>query len=438
MSRFFEASKCLPVVCSNRNVFEVAGHIKAAPCLTFLGQLLKNRLERVIRKELHASLSSCLEVYVPPIQSIKNYEISGRFSEFKDNLIGISDSHPNTHPSDKQILAPTSEESFVLLKKRLDIYGQKMPCVFYQFSEKFRREQRANNQFMRSNVFHMKEMYSFHESEACAKEHYYQVEKIYTSIFKIIFGQETPIYAVEDKESLSKRVGKSTEFHLQNVLGEDRIFHCSNCRASAKANHWKVGFETENSENFLCKSCGAENERTSLRRTSEIGHIFSFTKDFCRMIHEWKKAPKTKMDKPWLLNSYGIGVSRIISILGRNFDKFTQSIAPFDYALLSSKDYGTPECEISREMCRNFWKLLKNSPKISKLHIDLIFQDSTDRSIGFKVRDLKTIGVKNFMVFNRKIAMPDSELKNHIEFICDDKSSYMTVDEAEKYLENLC
>ena len=116
-------------------------------------------------------------------------------------------------------LAPTAEECAILFgANRLSSY-KNLPAIYYQISEKFRKEIRTRGYLFRPRTFVMMDAYSFDTSEKNMKETFNKMHDVYLNIFNRIGINIIPV--VSDGGTMGGKV--SEEFQAITKLGEDLI-----------------------------------------------------------------------------------------------------------------------------------------------------------------------------------------------------------------------
>ena len=116
-----------------------AGYIRrAAPggfTMLPLGWIVQRNIERVVRAGME--LAGSQEVHFPALLPREPYEVSGRWTEYGDNIFRLKDRRGNDF-----LLAPTHEEMFTLLVKDLYSSYRDLPLSLFQIQAKFRDEAR--------------------------------------------------------------------------------------------------------------------------------------------------------------------------------------------------------------------------------------------------------------------------------------------------------
>ncbi len=175
---------------------------------------IERNIENIIIEELDKA--DCIQVEFPKLQPKKIWEQSKRWNIYtKDNDIMFTlDNNLGEYG-----LAPTAEECAILFgANRLSSY-KNLPAIYYQISEKFRKEIRTRGYLFRPRTFVMMDAYSFDTSEKNMKETFNKMHDVYLNIFNRIGINIIPV--VSDGGTMGGKV--SEEFQAITKLGEDLI-----------------------------------------------------------------------------------------------------------------------------------------------------------------------------------------------------------------------
>ncbi len=183
-----------------------------------LGLKVLRKVENIIREEMNRI--GGLETFLPSIQPAELWQESGRWDFYGKELLRIKDRH------DREFCyGPTHEEVITdLVRKEIKSYKQ-LPLMFYQIQTKFRDEVRPRFGIMRGREFMMKDAYSFHTDENCAKETYEKTKVAYSNVFKRC-GLD---FRMVEADSGTIGGNFSHEFSVLAESGEDAIGYCENC-----------------------------------------------------------------------------------------------------------------------------------------------------------------------------------------------------------------
>jgi prolyl-tRNA synthetase len=187
-----------------------------------LGKLVLDRVAEVVRAEMVAA--GAQEVHFPALLPREPYEISGRWLEYGDDILTLSDRR-----GAEFLLAPTHEEMFALLVRDTVSSYRDLPLVLFQLQTKFRDESRPRAGLLRGREFLMKDAYSFDLDDTGLRAAYDRMRAAYQRIFDR-FDLDYTIVA-----ALSGAMGGSgsEEFLAASPVGEDTFVGCTVCHYAA-------------------------------------------------------------------------------------------------------------------------------------------------------------------------------------------------------------
>ncbi|MFI5495432.1 proline--tRNA ligase [Actinoplanes sp. NPDC051859] len=187
-----------------------------------LGKLVLDRVTQVIREEMAAIDGQ--EVAFPALLPREAYDVSGRWTEYGDDIFTLKDRRGADH-----LLAPTHEEMFALLVQDMTSSYRDFPLILFQVQTKFRDEARPRAGLLRGREFLMKDAYSFDLSDQGLIDAYAQHRGAYQRIFQRL-GLEHSIVS-----AMSGAMGGSAseEFLAVADVGEDTFVGCTRCDYAA-------------------------------------------------------------------------------------------------------------------------------------------------------------------------------------------------------------
>ncbi|HYP44342.1 MAG TPA: proline--tRNA ligase [Propionibacteriaceae bacterium] len=157
-----------------------AGYVRrAAPGIYSwlpLGYRVLRNVERIVRQEMDAM--GAQEVHIPALLPREPYELTGRWSEYGQNLFRLQDRKGGDY-----LLGPTHEEMFALLVKDLYSSYKDLPLSLYQIQTKYRDEARPRAGLLRGREFVMKDSYSFDLDDEGLQKSYDLHRDAYVKIF---------------------------------------------------------------------------------------------------------------------------------------------------------------------------------------------------------------------------------------------------------------
>ncbi len=208
----------------NATLLEKAGFIDKtmAGVYTFLplGLRVLTKIEDIIRSEMD-KISS--EVFMPSIAPKELWEQTQRLLTIDVLMKTVpANEFAKEKNAAEYVLNSTHEEIITPIAKKFYSSYKDFPFAVYQIQTKFRNEPRAKSGLMRTREFRMKDLYSFHSSEADLKKYYEIVKQSYWNIFKRLgLGKETLLVLASGGDFTEDY---SHEFQTRCETGEDIIF----------------------------------------------------------------------------------------------------------------------------------------------------------------------------------------------------------------------
>ena len=342
-----------------------------------LGIRVIENIKNIIREELNKI--DCQEILMSALQNPEPWEKTGRFSDqevdiwFKTKLAAGGELG----------LAPTHEEPVTNLLKTYVKSYKDLPLYVYQFQTKFRNELRAKSGIMRGREFLMKDLYSFHTSEADLDEFYAKVEAAYDRIFERLGLGD---YTHETFASGGIFSKYSHEYQTILPVGEDTIYFNSDK---------SLVFNEEVFSDEVLSEFGAKKDDFEETRAAEVGNIFKLKFKYTEPLG-LNYVNENNETKTVYMGCYGIGVSRVMGVIAEKFADekglvWPVSVAPFKYYLVAIGENAT-----------------KIAEETYALHSDeILFDDRTARP-GEKFADSDLIGLPYRIVISDKTLAEDS------------------------------
>jgi len=187
-----------------------------------LGKLVLDRVTRVVREEMAAAGGQ--EISFPALLPREPYEISGRWTEYGDDIFTLTDRRDAEY-----LLAPTHEEMVTLLVQDMTSSYRDFPLLLFQVQSKFRDEARPRAGLLRGREFLMKDAYSFDLDEAGLAAAYATMRDAYRRIFARLGLDHTIVAAMSGAMGGSA----SEEFLATAEVGEDTFAGCTDCDYAA-------------------------------------------------------------------------------------------------------------------------------------------------------------------------------------------------------------
>ena len=187
-----------------------------------LGWRVLRKVEAIVRDEMDSM--GAQEVHFPALLPRDIYELTGRWTEYGDNLFRLKD-----RKGAEYLLGPTHEEMFTLLVKDLYSSYKDLPVSLYQIQTKYRDEARPRAGLLRGREFLMKDSYSFDIDDAGLTKSYNDHRDAYERIFTRL---KLP-YVIVKAMSGAMGGSMSEEFLSPIDVGEDTFVRCTKCDYSA-------------------------------------------------------------------------------------------------------------------------------------------------------------------------------------------------------------
>ncbi|KAL8272371.1 hypothetical protein Esti_003661 [Eimeria stiedai] len=283
-------------------------------CVLPLGVRVMKKIEAICHEELE--MAGATPLSLPNVMPLKWISGSKRLTSFGSSLYRLHDRRGR-----ELFLPPTSEEAAAWLAATNIRSHRDLPLVFYQIGQKFRDELRPRAGCLRAREFVMLEAYSFHQNAACREVSYYVMDKCFRRILARVGA--APVHRVEaDPGTMGGRC--SHEYHVPSLLGEDVTLQGPAARGAENSDRAP--------EVALGQACGP------MGRSLEVGHCFQLPATYCEAAKA-RFADSSGAVKVPLMNSYGLGVSRLFGHLALAHQdakglRFPQQVAPFSVAVL--------------------------------------------------------------------------------------------------------
>jgi prolyl-tRNA synthetase len=187
-----------------------------------LGWMVYRNVENVVREEMDRA--GFQEVHFPALLPREPYELSGRWTDYGDNVFRVVD-----RKGADFMLAPTHEELFTLTVKDLYSSYKDLPLHIYQIQTKYRDEARPRAGLLRTREFVMKDSYSFDIDDEGLQRSYEQHRQAYQRTFDRL---GLP-YVIVSAMSGAMGGSASEEFLAPLDAGEDTYVRCTRCDYAA-------------------------------------------------------------------------------------------------------------------------------------------------------------------------------------------------------------
>ena len=142
-----------------------------------LGFKVMKKIEKIVREEQNSI--GAQEMLMPTIQSSEIWKESGRYDDYGEEMLRITDRQGR-----QMLYGPTNEEPITdVFRSSVKIY-KSLPQILYHIQWKFRDEIRPRRSgVMRCKEFYMKDAYSFDLTDDEAKKSYNKMFFSYLKTF---------------------------------------------------------------------------------------------------------------------------------------------------------------------------------------------------------------------------------------------------------------
>lgn len=350
-----------------------------------LGLRVLNKIQNIVRQEINAIGGQ--EILMPALSPKESWLATNRWEGFDVlfKMEGAGDKEYALNPTHEEIVTP-------LAKKFIKSYKD-LPFAVYQIQDKFRNELRAKSGILRGREFNMKDLYSFHTSEADMEAYYDRALEAYKKIFL-----RCGINAIPTEASGGTFSKVSHEFQMPTESGEDTIF--VNSRGDYAWNREVVPEMKDGDE--APDGSGPVKEM----RAIEVGNIFKLKTKFTDAF-DVKYVDEHGDQQPVLMGCYGIGPSRVMgSIVEASHDDrgmiWPKSVAPFQVHLISLK---SKDDAIQATIDAASEKLYAD---LNRAGVEVLWDDRRDLSPGEKFADADLYGLPLRLVISEKTLKDNS------------------------------
>lgn len=340
-----------------------------------LGWRVLKKIEQIIREEMDGVGGQ--ELQLPALQPRELWEASGRWKTLGQDVMYQFQDHSGHDVG----LGMTHEEVIADIAKRHVSSYRDLPFAVYQIQDKFRDEPRAKSGVLRGREFGMKDLYSFHATEADLDHYYEAVKQAYLRVFSRL--GLTALVVEASGGAFSKNF--SHEFQVISDAGEDRILVCD-------GGEWAQNTEIA-TPTTTCQNGHPVQEKKSI----EVGNIFKLGIKFSEAAKLMFTDDAGK-EQAVIMACYGIGPTRLLGTLVEVFHDeqgmmWPADVAPYQVHLLT--------LEVKEGEVRTAADDVYN--KLTKQGIEVLY-DERDVTPGVKFKDSDLLGIPWRVVIGKKTA----------------------------------
>ncbi len=395
MSRYF-----LPVLKENPSEASIVSHrlmlragmIKQASAGIYswlpMGLKVLRNIETIVHEEQQRA--GHIPVLMPTLQSADLWRESGRYDDYGEEMLRISDRHGHD-----MLYGPTNEEQITdIFRAHVGSYKD-LPLTLYQIQWKFRDERRPRFGVMRGREFLMKDGYTFDLTKEDALHAYNRHLVTYLRSYERMGLQAIPMRAdggpiggdYTHEFLVLAETGESEVFYdseITDLTFGDRAIDFDDVAACAGVldeftSRYARTDETHDAELFA--QVPADRQRTA--RGIEVGQIFYFGTKYSEAMGA-TVVNDQQQKVPVHMGSHGIGVSRLLgAIIEASHDDngiiWPEGVTPFHCGIVNLKT-GDAEADAACEALYN---------SMVALGLEPLYDDRNERAGGkFATMDL--------------------------------------------------
>jgi prolyl-tRNA synthetase len=345
-----------------------------------LGLLVLRKIADIVRNRLN-QLPHTSEIQMTVLQARELWQQTERWDDpgMREVMYRVGD-------DDSVGIGPTHEEQVTSIFASLFSSYKQVPVAAYQIQTKFRKEARAKSGLLRGREFLMKDLYSFHDTEASLDDYYEQAAAAYLDIFSAL--GLTAIRTQASGGVFSKQ--HSDEFQVICEVGEDTIYLSADGTTA-----WNDEVVTDPTSADLLEFSGGV-VRTA--KAVEVGNIFRLGTKFSAPLGA-EITNESGNRSAVYMGCYGIGVSRLVGVLVELFGTlgdaqgkgarivWPKSVAPVQVHLLDLLGNGAGETLYKQLLAAG---------------VEVLWDDRDGRSAGEAFADADLIGAPVRVVLSKR------------------------------------
>ena len=332
-----------------------------------LGLRVLNKISKIVREEMDAI--GAQEVLMPLLHPSTLWKQTGAWDK-ADVLFKVK-----SRTDKEYALAMSNEETVTPLAKEWIHSAKDMPLAIYHINWKFRDELRSKSGIMRGREFLMKDMYSFHATQADFDKFYAKAKVAYMNVYRRLGLTAKATEA--SGGAFSQKV--SYEFEVLTDAGEAPVLYCDKCDYCVNVDDiktYKLGDE--------CPICRKDKLKSAM--ASEVGNVFDLGQKYTKAF-DLTFIDESGEKKYPIMGCYGIGMSRTMGVIVEKFNDergilWPASIAPYTVHLASLNT--NDESVIKR--ADEVYELL------TKAGVEVLYDERTDVGAGQKLGEADMIG----------------------------------------------
>lgn len=346
-----------------------------------LGLKVMQKIENIVREEMMAIGSQ--EIFMPSLSPRENWEKTGRIDTI-DVIFTLKGAGDKDY-----VLCPTHEEIVTPLVANYVNSYKELPLSVFQVQTKFRNELRAKSGILRGREFRMKDMYSFHVSEADLDEFYEKAIIAYKNVYARCGIGDKTLLTFASGGAFSKY---SHEFQTITDAGEDIIYKVPGTDIAINE---EVIDDKEAIASIIPGYKPGDEKTLETVKAVEVGNIFKLGTKYSSSFGAKYLDDKGEA-REFIMGCYGIGITRlmgaVVECLGdENGLVWPREIAPYDVHLVSLAN-SDEETRAADEIYQS----------LKKAGVEVLYDDRPKLRAGEKFADSDLIGLPYRVVVSSK------------------------------------
>ncbi len=356
-----------------------------------MGYRVLRRIEQIVHEE--QARAGHIAMLMPTIQSADLWRESGRFDDYGQEMLRISDRHGRD-----MLYGPTNEELITDIFRTSVSSYKELPLTLYHIQWKFRDEIRPRFGVMRGREFLMKDGYNFDLTKEDALHAYNRHMVSYIRTYERMGlkaipmrADSGPIGGDDTHEFLVLApTGESEVFYdravTDLVLGDREIDYADRTAVKAICDAWTAPYARTDETHDEAAFGAVPEARRAQGRGIEVGQIFYFGTKYSDALGAMV-VTEDGARVPVHMGSHGIGVSRLVgALIEANHDEngiiWPEGVTPFHVGIVNLRQGD----EATDAACESLYAGLRAAG------LDPLYDDRDERA-GAKFATMDLIGL---------------------------------------------
>lgn len=365
----------------NHRLLVQAGYVRQVMAgvytYTPLGLRVLNKISQIVREEMDAIGGQ--EVLMPLLHPSAIWKQTGGWDKI-DVLFKVK-----SRTGKDYALAQSNEETVTPLVKEWLHSSKDLPLAVYHINWKFRDELRSKSGILRGREFLMKDLYSWHATQADFDQFYAKAKEAYLRVF----GRLGLVAKATEASGGAFTEKVSYEFEVLTDAGEAPILYCDKCDYCVNVDDIKTYHEGDD-----CPICGKDKLKAAM--AAEVGNVFDLGQKYTKAFDVTVTNEKNEKIYP-VMGCYGIGISRTMGVIVEKFHDergivWPETVAPFQVHLVA---LAGKSAEVAKRAEQVYAEL-------TKVGVEVLYDDRESVAAGAKLADADLIGIPYRLVVSEK------------------------------------